>query len=83
MAKASKEERLLNEKIAKRIKSLRTAIEPIQARFAKENLLDRQLLSRWENSTDKRGVSIHTIKRFCDMIGISLVEFFDDDLFTN
>jgi transcriptional regulator with XRE-family HTH domain len=81
MARAGKDEKLLNEKISLRIKELREEIEPIQAKFAKENLIDRQLLSRWESTNDDRGITIHTIFKFCKMINISLKEFFDDDIF--
>lgn len=81
MPRKETDETQLNQQIASRIRELRIKQEPIQAKFAKENLLDRQLLSRWESSTDKRGVSIHTIKRFCNMVGISLKDFFDDELF--
>jgi len=81
MATAGKEEKILNEKIAIRIKQLRVEIEPIQSKFAKEHLMDRQMLSRWENTKDNRGITIHSIFKFCKMINISLKEFFDDDLF--
>ena len=81
MAKAGKIEKKLNEKISLRIKELREKIEPVQAKFAKEHLIDRQLLSRWENTKDDRGITIHTILKFCKMIDISLVEFFDSNLF--
>lgn len=81
MATAGKEEKELNEKIATRIKKLRVEIEPIQSKFAKEHLIDRQMLSRWENTKDNRGISIHTVLKFCNMINISLKEFFDDPSF--
>jgi transcriptional regulator with XRE-family HTH domain len=81
MATAGKEEKELNEKIAIRIKQLRLEREPIQSKFAKEHLIDRQMLNRWENTKDNRGISIHTVLKFCNMIDISLKEFFDDDLF--
>ncbi|WP_417558731.1 helix-turn-helix domain-containing protein [Mesoflavibacter zeaxanthinifaciens] len=81
MATAGKEEKILNEKIAIRIKQLRVEIEPIQSKFAKEHLIDRQMLSRWENTKDDRGITIHSILKFCRMINISLKEFFDDKIF--
>lgn len=81
MAKSGTEEKNLNKKISKRIKFLREQIEPIQSQFAKNHLIDRQLLSRWENFNDDRGISIHSILKFCNMIDISLQEFFDDELF--
>lgn len=76
-----KDDILFNKKISQRLKDLREKEHPIQAQFAKEHHLDRQILSRWENPNDKRGISIHTIRRFCGLIDISLKDFFDDKLF--
>lgn len=81
MAKTGSEEKKLNEKVSLRIRELREKIEPIQSKFAKDHFIDRQLLSRWENVNDDRGISVHTILKFCKMIDISLQEFFDDELF--
>ena len=81
MGRLDKDDIILNQKIALRLRKLREEIEPIQAKFAKKNHIDRQILSRWENSNNKRGVSIHTIQRFCKLINISLTDFFDDELF--
>ncbi len=53
----------------------------LQVHFARDNYIDRQLLNRWENQNDKRGISIHSIRRFCNMINISLKDFFDDERF--
>lgn len=76
-----KENIVFNRKISQRLKSLREKEHPIQAQFAKEHHLDRQILSRWENANDKRGISIHTIRRFCGLINITLKDFFDDEIF--
>ncbi len=81
MTEGAKQKKDLNDKISKRIKSLREKVEPIQSKFADNNMLDRQIISRWESTTDKRGLSIHTISKFCKMINISLQDFFDDELF--
>ena len=81
MATLSEEDKILNQKIARRIKSLRESFEPSQSKFAKDHIVDRQLVSRWENSSDDRGISIHTIHKFCKMIGISLSDFFNDSTF--
>ncbi len=81
MTEGAKQKKILNDKIAIRIKFLREQIEPIQSKFADNNMIDRQILSRWESTTDKRGLSIHTISKFCKMINISLQDFFDDELF--
>ena len=81
MAKLKPEDIALNQKIALRIKELREKANPNQSKFAECHFIDRQLVSRWENINDQRGVSIHTVNRFCNMIGISLTEFFDSNLF--
>lgn len=81
MTEGSKQKTILNDKIAIRIKFLREKIEPVQSKFADDNMVDRQIVSRWESTTDKRGLSIHTISKFCKMIDISLKDFFDDKLF--
>jgi len=82
MAKQKPGDIVLDTKIALRIKELRKKINPNQKQFAEEHGMDRQLLNRWESTTDNRGVSIHTINRFCEMIHIGLKDFFDSDLFT-
>ena len=91
MSGLSKENIILANKIADRIKSLR-----IQATgnklidFANKHTIDKQDISRWESHVGKdkntgktkgRGITVYTIKKFCDLIGITLGEFFDDDLF--
>jgi transcriptional regulator with XRE-family HTH domain len=81
MSKAKKEDLIFNKKVARRLKELRVNSNPIQSQFAKENLVDRQLLNRWENENNERGISIHTIRRFCKMIDIPLKKFFDDKIF--
>lgn len=72
---------VFNEKVADRIKELRINANPIQAHFARDNYIDRQLLNRWESKNIKKGISIHSIRRFCNMINISLKDFFDDERF--
>lgn len=81
MTEDSKQKKILNDKIAIRIKFLREQIEPVQSKFADDNMIDRQIVSRWESTTDKRGLSIHTISKFCKMIDISLRDFFDYKIF--
>ena len=77
MAKLSKEDTVLKNKIAERIKSLRAKTGLTQSEFAKKYEIDRQILNRWESKNNKRGVTIYTINKFCKMIGITLKEFFD------
>ena len=81
MAKLNDDDIIFNQKIALRLKNLRKATNISQSQFAKNNNIDRQIISRWENANDNRGTSIHTIRKFCNMIDISIKDFFDDDLF--
>jgi|TARA_E500000318_G_scaffold111893_1_gene132427 DNA-binding XRE family transcriptional regulator len=83
MGKLKPEDIALNNKIARRIKELRIKADPNQKRFAENNDLERQTLNRWESVNDNRGVSIHTISKFCRMVNISLKEFFASDIFKN
>jgi len=76
MAELSKDDIILKNLIALRVKELRAITGFTQSEFAKEYGIDRQILSRWESTNNKRGITIYTIKKFCDMIGISLEDFF-------
>ncbi len=77
MAELTKEDTILRIKIAERIKSLREQTGLSQSDFAKKHDIDRQILNRWESPNNKRGVTIYTIQKFCNMIDISLSDFFD------
>jgi len=79
MGKLSKEDTILQNRIAERIKSLREKTGLSQSEFAQKHEIDRQILNRWERPNNKRGVTIYTINKFCNMIGITLCEFFDFD----
>jgi transcriptional regulator with XRE-family HTH domain len=79
MAELSDEDILLKNKIAERITFLRKNTGLTQSEFAKKHEIDRQLLNRWESINNKRGVNIYTISKFCNLIGISLKDFFDFD----
>ena len=71
---------LLKNKIADRIKFLRANTGLSQSEFAKKFEIDRQILNRWESTNNKRGLSIYTIAKFCDFVGVSLKDFFDFDV---
>ncbi|MBC9796803.1 helix-turn-helix domain-containing protein [Sinomicrobium weinanense] len=91
MAELSKEDIILANKIAKRIKQLRiqsTGVKQID--FANKYNIDRQIVSRWESlivvdpKTGKpkgRGVTIYTVEKFCKLLGITLKDFFNDPIF--
>ena len=77
MAELEQEDILLKNQIAERIQFLRTKTGLSQSEFAKKHDIDRQIINRWESQNNKRGVTIYTIKKFCDMIGITLKDFFN------
>ena len=77
MAELDKEDIILKNKIADRIQSLRIKTGLSQSEFGQKHDIDRQIINRWESNNNKRGVTIYTIKKFCNMIGISLKDFFD------
>jgi len=79
MGKLTEEDIILKNKIAERIKFLRSRTGLTQSEFTQKHDIDRQILSRWESTNTSRGVSIYTIQKFCKMIGITLSEFFDFD----
>tara|TARA_R100000988_G_C3912463_1_gene122731 strand:+ start:231 stop:509 length:279 start_codon:yes stop_codon:yes gene_type:complete len=91
MSGLSDKDIIIANKIADRIKALRiqdTGLRQID--FVEKYNIEKQEISRWENPVTKdlvtgkikgRGVTVYTINRFCNLIGISLKEFFDDKLF--
>ena len=91
MAELLKEDILLANKIASRIKELRILDSgDKQIDFANKHAIDKQLISRWEsqitidiitNKVKGRGITIYTLKKFCRMIGITLKEFFNSEIF--
>ncbi|MBF4487752.1 helix-turn-helix transcriptional regulator [Flavobacterium sp. CSZ] len=81
MAELSKEDIIFKNKIARRIKTLRLLTGLNQTKFAEKHDIERQTISRWESQKTKRGVSIHTVRKFCKMINISLSDFFDSSEF--
>lgn len=81
MAELSKEDIIFKNKIAQRIESLRLKTGLNQTKFAEKHDIERQTISRWESQKTKRGVSIHTVRKFCEMINITLKVFFDDPTF--
>ncbi|MCT3805395.1 helix-turn-helix transcriptional regulator [Elizabethkingia anophelis] len=77
MAALTEEDIILKNKIADRIKFLRASTGLSQSEFAKKFEIDRQILNRWESKNNKRGLTIYTISKFSNLIGISLKDFFD------
>lgn len=83
MAELTEKDIKLKNKIAERIEFLRIKTGLSQTDFAKKYDIDRQIINRWESVTNKRGVTIYTVQKFCNMIGITLKEFFDSENFTD
>ena len=81
MAELTKEDTILQKKIAERIQFLRLQTGLSQTDFADKYHIDRQLINRWESVKNKRGVSIYTIYRFCKMLDLTLKDFFDHQIF--
>jgi transcriptional regulator with XRE-family HTH domain len=81
MAEMTKEDIALKIKIAERIKFLRLKTGLSQTDFAEKYDIDRQIINRWESTKNKRGVTIYTIKKFCNMVDIPLKDFFDTEKF--
>jgi len=77
MRKLDEDDIKLKKKIAERIKALRKATGKGPSQFASEIDKDKQSQSRWE----KEGASIFTINKFCNEIGITIFDFFNDPLF--
>lgn len=83
MAERTEEDIKLMMQIAQRVEELRLKTGLTQSGFAKEHGIDRQAIARWESKANKRGITIYTVKKFCNMIGVSLQEFFDSELFNS
>ncbi|WP_374173171.1 helix-turn-helix domain-containing protein [Flavobacterium tructae] len=81
MAELSKEDIIFKNKMAQRIETLRLKTGLTQSKFAEKHDIERQTISRWESQRTKRGVTIHTVRKFCNMINISLSDFFDSSEF--
>ncbi|WBL22323.1 XRE family transcriptional regulator [Zunongwangia sp. HRR-M8] len=91
MAELTQENIILANKIATRIKQLREEkTGPVQMDFVRKYNVEKQIISRWEShikintktgAKSGRGITIYSVEEFCKIIGIKLVDFFDDDLF--
>lgn len=81
MSKLNNEDIDLRNQITQRLINLRESTGLSQSDFAKLHDLDRQQVNRWESFESERGVTIYTIKRFCNLLKITLQDFFNDPLF--
>ena len=81
MAKLREEDEILKKKIKLRLIQLREDLGDSKSDISKSIEVDRQNFQPWENLKSDRGITIYSLNRICKAFGISLKEFFDDDLF--
>lgn len=73
----------LRNSIKKRVNELIDIYNLRKIDLANNALKDRQAINRWTNLNEERGISIYTVEEFCDLINISLSDFFDSPIFNN
>ena len=83
MAQLRKEDKILRDKVKLRLRKLRNEQEESKTDVSKRIEVDRQNFQPWENLDSERGMSIYSINRVCEALGITLKEFFDDEIFQN
>lgn len=81
MAKLREEDEILKKKIKQRLFQLREELGDSKSDVSKTIDVDRQNFQPWENLKSDRGITIYSINRICKALGITLKEFFDDELF--
>ncbi|TDN80370.1 hypothetical protein DET49_13211 [Salegentibacter sp. 24] len=81
MAKLREEDEILKQKIKLRLLGLREKQGDSKSGISKNIDVDRQNFQPWENIKSKRGITIYSLNRICKALGITLKEFFDDELF--
>ena len=81
MAKLREEDEILKQKIKLRLVQLREMQGDSKSSISKNIDVDRQNFQPWENFKSNRGINIYSLNRICKAFGITLKEFFDDDLF--
>jgi DNA-binding XRE family transcriptional regulator len=75
------EDIILRDQIKLRLRELRENKSQNKSNLAKDVEIDRQNFQAWEKLDIKRGMSIYSIGRVCNVLGITLKEFFDSDIF--
>lgn len=81
MAKLKDRDKVLRDKIKNRINFLIDERGLKKVDLASLSEKDRQVINRWTNLSDNRGITIYTLSDFCDAMNISLTYFFDDSTF--
>ena len=81
MAQLRIEDKVLRDKIKLRLKRLRNEQEKSKTDVSKRVEVDRQNFQPWENLDSERGMTIYSINRVCKALGITLHDFFNDEIF--
>ncbi|WP_159798925.1 helix-turn-helix transcriptional regulator [Flavobacterium sp. MK4S-17] len=81
MATLRKEDEILRDNIKLRLKELRETHGKTKAGVSQNVDIDRQNFQAWEKLDTNRGMSIYSINRVCNALGITLKEFFDSPIF--
>ncbi len=81
MAKLREEDEVLKRNIKQRLFQLRAKLGESKSDISKNIEVDRQNFQPWENLKSDRGITIYSLNRICKALGISLKDFFDDELF--
>lgn len=83
MPKLTAKQIVLRENIKKRINEVIDIKGIRKIDLASNAIKDRQAINRWTNLNETRGISIYTVEEFCDLMDMSLSEFFDSPIFKN
>ncbi|MDM1376711.1 helix-turn-helix domain-containing protein [Myroides marinus] len=83
MAKLKDRDKVLRDKIKSRINFLIEEKGLKKVDLASLSEKDRQVINRWTNLNDNRGITIYTLSDFCDTMKIDLEDFFNDPIFKN
>lgn len=81
MAKLREEDEILKKKIKLRLLQLREKQGDSKSGISKNIDVDRQNFQPWENIKSQRGITIYSLNRICKAFGITLKDFFDDEIF--
>jgi DNA-binding XRE family transcriptional regulator len=82
MGKLRQEDIVLRDQIKLRLKELREKASQNKSDLSKGIDIDRQNFQAWEKLDTTRGMSIYSIDRVCKVLGITLKDFFDSDVFS-
>ncbi|MCV9926286.1 helix-turn-helix transcriptional regulator [Flavobacterium sp. LS1R49] len=81
MGKLRVEDIILRDQIKLRLKELREKSSQNKSDLSKDVEIDRQNFQAWEKLEIDRGMSIYSVSRVCKVLGITLKDFFDSNIF--